>query len=224
MIKRTLLLCLACLATAAHADVADPDPGRFAEEIAAFAAWDSKNAAPADPILFVGSSSIRLWSTAEAFPGYPVINRGFGGSELSDAIHFYDVLVKPFSPAKIFLYEGDNDIERGKSAEQVLEDFKQFADMVAADFPGTELVFLSIKPSTARWDKWPVMREANRMVREHAERQPNLAYADVATPLLDASGGPGDFFVADGLHLNERGYALWREAIAPYLATAARDL
>ncbi len=216
-LRATLLLAAYGLVAAANADVPDPDPARFDDAIQAFVDWDGKNAFPEDAILFVGSSSVRLWSTAKAFPGKPIINRGFGGSELSDVIHFYDQVVKPYSPRKVFLYAGDNDIANGKSAEQVFEDYKAFVAMLREDLPDTELVFISIKPSMARWEKWPVMVAANRIVRDYAASQPGLAYADLATPLLGEDGLPRDVFVEDGLHLDEEGYRLWREALATYL-------
>lgn len=202
---------------ACSADVSDPDPARFAGEIEAFARWDSKNAAPANAFLFVGSSSIRGWSTADAFPGLPVVNRGFGGSELSDVIHYYERVIRPYTPIRIFLYAGDNDIAAGKSAHQVFEDYRELVGRVRSDLPESELVFLAIKPSKARWAKWPVMAEANRMIREYADGQENLGYVDVATPLLDENGEPKDVYLADGLHLNARGYDLWQQALAAYL-------
>ena len=216
-LRATLLFIACAVAAVANADAPDPDPARFDDAIQAFVDWDSKNALPEDPILFVGSSSVRLWSTAKAFPGKPIINRGFGGSELSDVIHFYDQVVKPYSPRKIFLYAGDNDIANGKSAEQVFEDYKAFVAMLREDLPDTELVFISIKPSKDRWAKWPVMASANRMVREYAAKLPGLEYADLAAPLLGNDGLPKDVYVDDDLHLNEEGYRLWQEALAPYL-------
>jgi lysophospholipase L1-like esterase len=200
----------------ADAEAPDPDPARFAEAVETFVTWDSKNSFPRDGVLFVGSSSIRFWPTARAFPGKPIINRGFGGSELSDVIHFYEQLIKPYSPARIYLYAGDNDIAHGKSAEQVFEDYRELVTLVQADFPRAELIFISIKPSKARWDQWPEMREANLMVQEFAAAHENLVFADLASPLLGADGTPKDVFVEDGLHLNEEGYRLWQEALAPF--------
>ena len=212
------ILCLAvCLAPATYADIPDPDPERFASEIAAFTSWDSKNAYPADANLFVGSSSIRLWATAAAFPDDRVINRGFGGAELSDVSHFYDQVIAPYAPARIFLYAGDNDVEAGKSADQVFEDYVSLVQRIRTDFPEANVVFISIKPSKARWLKWPIMVEANELVREYVKKHPSLDYADLATPLLNEDGEPGDYYVDDGLHLNERGYALWQVALAEYL-------
>ena len=205
------------------AEKVDPDPSRFEKEINKIVKWDSKNSFPEDAILFVGSSSIRLWSTSEAFPDKPVINRGFGGSELSDLIHYYDVLIKPYSPEKIFLYEGDNDIDSGKTPVQVLEDYKQLVEMIEADFPGIEIVFISIKPSKSRWDKWPVMVEANSLIEAHTNTQNNLKYVDVASIMLNSKGEPKDIFKDDNLHLNDEGYKLWAQAIKPYLETSFFD-
>ena len=219
--KKHMLACvfvtLLLSGLATYADVPDPDPARFSKEIDTFSFWDSKNSFPENAILFVGSSSVRFWSTATAFPDKPIINRGFGGSEISDVIHFYEQVIKPYGPSKIFLYAGDNDIGRGKTVDQVFEDYKQLVATVQADFPGVVLIFISIKPSKSRWEKWPQMAEANRMVREYSEKHPNLGYADLATPLLDADGKPLEVFLDDGLHLNERGYLLWQEALAPFL-------
>jgi lysophospholipase L1-like esterase len=205
------------LAASAAADAPDPDPERFAGEIAAFMAWDRKNAFPERGMLFVGSSSIRLWETATAFPGEPIVNRGFGGSELSDVIAWYDQVIRPYAPQKILVYAGDNDIAGGKTAGQVFEDYRQLVAKVKADFPATELVFLSIKPSRLRWAEWPEMLKANALVQRYADRHPGLGYVDLAAPLLDAAGQPKDVYLEDGLHLNEHGYALWREALAPLL-------
>jgi lysophospholipase L1-like esterase len=209
--------CALFIGATSFADVPDPDPARFENAIGAFTSWDKRNSFARGSILFVGSSSIRRWSTAAAFPGKTIINRGFGGSELSDIIHFYDQVIKTYAPSQIFLYAGDNDIGRGKMPEQVFDDYKELAAMVQSDFPDTELIYISIKPSKLRWEKWPIMEEANRMVRDYADEHPKLTYADLATPLLDGAGNPGDVFVADGLHLNWKGYALWQKALAPFL-------
>jgi len=213
----TIAVVACCCGESIRAQAPDPDPARFAEQIEAFAVWDSKNFFPPNGILFVGSSSIRGWATASAFPGLPIINRGFGGSEFSDLLYYYDEVVKPFAAKQVFLYEGDNDIAGGKPPERVFSDDKQFLSRFHADFPQSDLVFISIKPSKARWSLWPAMAEANQLIREYAANHDYLHYADLASPLLNDEGKPKDVFVEDGLHLNEKGYALWREALAPYL-------
>jgi lysophospholipase L1-like esterase len=158
-----------------------------------------------------------LWDTAAAFPGKPIINRGFGGSELSDVLAWYNQVILPYAPQKILVYAGDNDIAGGKPAAQVFEDYRELVAKVQADFPATELVFISIKPSKLRWAAWPEMVKANALVQHYANRHPGLGYVDLATPLLDDSGKPKNVYLEDGLHLNEAGYALWQEVLAPLL-------
>lgn len=198
--------------------VNDPDPLRFEEEIDRFEEWDSKNSFPDDAVLFVGSSSIRFWKTADAFPGFPVINRGFGGSHFSDLLYYYDELVLPYDPSVVVVYEGDNDVASGKTNDQIFEDYTQFVNRLANDFPAAKLVFVSIKPSSSRWEMWPQMKEANDRIRAHIDRHKNLYYADLATPLLKSDETPDDsLFLDDLLHLNEDGYEKWNAAILPTL-------
>src|SRR5690625_5705320 len=127
--------------------VEDPDPLRFEKQIEEFRQWDLRNATPDSPVLFVGSSSIRLWRTASAFPDYPVINRGFGGSHLSDVLYYYDDLFGPYEPAVVVFYEGDNDVASGKPADQVLEDYNELISRLLSDHPDTQFIYLPIKPS-----------------------------------------------------------------------------
>jgi lysophospholipase L1-like esterase len=192
---------------------------KFEPAIAAFEARDATNPPPKNAVLFVGSSSIRLWTNAAAaFPGHTIINRGFGGSHMADANAFFSRIVTPHQPRVIVLYEGDNDIASGKSPEQVLADFKEFDAKVKQDVPGARLVFISIKPSPSRLKHLASMSEANRLIREVIEQDPRWTYLDVATPMLNAVGQPREeLFRSDRLHLNEQGYALWEEALRPVL-------
>lgn len=216
-----ILLLSGLLLTTANAQsqfVEDPDPLRFEEEINRIEEWDSKNSFPENAILFVGSSSIRLWKTADAFPEMPVINRGFGGSHFSDLLYYYDSLVLPFDPSVVVLYEGDNDVASGKSNDQVYDDFIKFTDRMTSDFPNARLVFVPIKPSGSRWELWPQMKEANQRIKEHIDQNDQFYYVDTATPLLGSNGTPDDsLFLDDLLHLNEMGYAKWNEVIRPVL-------
>ena len=196
----------------------NPDPARFAEEIDAFEQWDRKNAVPEAPLLFVGSSSIRFWPTAERFPGLAVINRGFGGSHISDVNHYLERIVLPYAPRTIVFYAGDNDIAGGKSAEQVLADYRTFVERVHASLPETRIIFVPIKPSLSRWSMWPQMKDANGMIEAYSTSHPALVYVDMATPMLGEDGTPmPPLFIDDGLHLSVAGYDLWTRILMPYL-------
>ena len=174
--------------------------------------------APKDPVLFVGSSSIRMWDTAKAFPEFATINRGFGGSQICDSVHFADVFVVKYLPRMIVFYAGDNDVNSGKSAEQVHVDFTAFVANVRKSLPKTPILFISIKPSIARWAKRDVMREANALIAADCEKDETLEYLDVWPAMLGDDGQPRkDIFIEDGLHMNETGYKLWNDLMRPLL-------
>jgi lysophospholipase L1-like esterase len=210
-------------ATAAQAQVADPDPKRFAAEIKAFDDWDRKNAAPAHGILFAGSSTIRMWPTGERFPNLPVINRGFGGSDISDVNFYIQETVLKYAPDVIVFYAGDNDINNGKAPERVLTDYRTFVTRVFAAKRDATIVFIAIKPSLARWKLWPVMQDANARVKTYSEgyskSQPGkLMFVDMAPQMLGADGTPKkELFVGDGLHMTPAGYDIWTAALRPLL-------
>ncbi|MCC7044238.1 MAG: hypothetical protein IT183_10260 [Acidobacteria bacterium] len=229
MSRRTLLrhllfvsafVCLGGLPAAAQ--TAEPDPTRFKADIEVFRQWDTKNAVPADGVLFVGSSTIRLWPTATSFAGHPVINRGFGGSQISDVNHYIEDLVLKYRPAVVVFYAGDNDVNAGKSPERVAADYRDFTLKVLAARADTRIIFLAIKPSPARWALWPRMQEANERIRSDSlARAPRLLYADVATPMLTAGGQTqAHLYVEDGLHMTPAGYDIWTRVLAPVIAQA----
>lgn len=198
------------------------DPARFESEIAAFERQDAKNTPPRDAVLFVGSSSIRMWPTAKHFPAFAVINRGFGGSHISDVIHFADQIVFSYKPRAVVFYAGDNDVAAGKSPPRVLADYRAFCELVREKLPAAPIVFISIKPSLARWAKWPTMREANRLIEDYCDSTDHLEYVDIAKPMIGADGEPrGELFVGDGLHLSETGYRVWVDAVLPVLKRVA---
>lgn len=200
---------------------ADPDPGRFADDIRNFAARDHKNTFPRDAILFVGSSSIRNWKTADGFPTLPVINRGFGGSQISDVNHYFDDVVSKYRPKVIVFYSGDNDTQAGKSPQQIFADFEEFVSRVHQSLPETHIIALPIKPSLARWAKWPQMQQTNALAAALDKRDDRLEIVDTATPLLGPDGKPrAEYFITDGLHLSAKGYAVWNEILTPILKNA----
>jgi lysophospholipase L1-like esterase len=195
-----------------------PDFGRWEKEIAAFEEQDRAKPPPRNAVLFVGSSSIRLWKLAQSSPDVPVINRGFGGSQLADAVHFAPRIVLRYRPCLVVLYAGDNDIAAGKTPEQVRADFEAFVRTVHKQLPKTPVAFLAIKPSIRRWKLVEKMRRANALIEEFCKRDTRLRYIDVARPLLGKDGKPRpELFARDGLHLNEKGYALWAALLKPCL-------
>jgi lysophospholipase L1-like esterase len=158
-----------------------------------------------------------MWTTLDReFPGVPVLNRGFGGSEAGDVAQFAGRIVVPYKPPVVVFYAGDNDLAAGKTPTQVLNAFQSFVATIHRDLPGTRVVFVSIKPSIARWGIVDNMRQANRLVQDYARTDDRLVYVDVFTPMLDASGMPRpELYLEDGLHMTPAGYAIWRERIAP---------
>jgi len=192
---------------------------RAEPEIRAYEASDRAAAPSPGGIVFVGSSSIRLWrSLASDFPGLPVINRGFGGSTLPEAIHYLPRIVLPYRPRTVVLYEGDNDLTFGWGPQRVASDYGEFVRVIRNALPGTRIIFISIKPSPSRWHLVDQQREVNRLVREIAARDTLQTFVDVFTPMLGANGRPRpELFLSDSLHMTPEGYVVWRAQLAPHL-------
>jgi len=202
------------------------DPVQWAEAMRAFAAEDATSAPPTNAIVFTGSSSIVFWKTLhEDMAPLTVINRGFGGSTMREALYWLDKVALQYRPRAVVLYEGDNDIGYyGLKAEKVVEDFKLLAARLHTELPATRLYFLAIKPSILRWKSWPEMRRANELIRAICERDPRLQFIDVASPMLNEAGQPrNELFEADDLHLNAKGYALWASLVRPVLLEEEGD-
>jgi lysophospholipase L1-like esterase len=209
------------ISSPAHAQI-KPKPEHtekiFEEEILAFEASDKTNPPPKNAILFIGSSSIRKWTTVAAdFPDYKVINRGFGGSHISDSIAFADRILIPYQPKQVVFYAGANDINYGKSPEQVFADFKTFVAKVHEKLPKTKIAFISIATNPSRWAEVEKVKQANQMIETFCKEN-GLVFIDVFHPMLDPEGKPRpEIYVSDRLHMNEKGYAIWKKVIAPYL-------
>jgi lysophospholipase L1-like esterase len=198
---------------------AAPPVERFEDEIRKFEAADREAMPPRGGVLFVGSSSIRLWKTlATDFPGVPVINRGFGGSVIAESTRLAPRIIFPYAPRMIVFFAGTNDIASGRKASQVLEDYKTFVSTVKSKLPQARIAFIAITPAPSRRDKWPEMSKANRMVQEWTLTQPGLAFINPAPLFLDEKGEPRlDLYVSDQLHLSPKGYEIWRGVVGPYL-------
>lgn len=215
-----LSLGLAALtAQAAQGQAADAAQAKWEKEIQAFEAADQESQPPEGAILFIGSSSIRGWrSLAGDFPQFNVINRGFGGSQIDDSIRFVNRIVLPYRPSMIVFYAGENDIAGGKTPEQVAEDFETFVRLVREGDPGVAIAFISMKPSPRRWHMADSKRAGNSLIREFVSTAPGVDFIDVWNPMLNDEGEPREeLFIADQLHLNPEGYALWKDLVAPYL-------
>ena len=183
-----------------------------------FEAADAQSTPPRGGVLFIGSSSIRFWDTlAQDFPGVPVINRGFGGSELRDSTWYADRIIVPYAPRQILIYAGDNDLNAGRTPQQLRADFIAFVERVRRYLPKAKIAYISNKPSPSRAQLLPVQRAANTLIAAEAKRL-GVDYIDIFTPMLDASGQPDEsLFIEDRLHMNRAGYVIWQRAIAPYL-------
>lgn len=220
---------LAALAAAVFAaEPPNPPPERWEGQVRAYEAQDVKSPPPQGAVLFVGSSSVRMWkSIPEDFKPMTAIARGIGGSQVSDQIHYADRLVIRYRPAQIVFYAGDNDVWAGKTPERILTDYKTFVAKVRKALPHVPIHFLAIKPSPRRVKVWPQAKEANRLIREYAGTEASLTYIDVATPMLGADGAPRtDIFLKDMLHMNRKGYEVWAPLVKAALeagATKARE-
>ena len=192
---------------------------RFEKEIAAFEEADKKSPPPQGAILFVGDSAVRMWkSLPEDFPEYQVINRGFGGSELADAVYFADRIVTPYHPRLIVLKAGGNDLSSGKSPEQIAADFRSFVQTVRAKLPNVRIACHSLNPNVARWRQKEIRLKANALMKAIVAEGPNLDFIEVWDQFLDAKGNPrADLFVTDGIHSNADGYKVLAEIVRPHL-------
>jgi lysophospholipase L1-like esterase len=186
----------------------------FDNDVAAFGKADQTNPPPRNAILFLGASSMRLWKTfAEDLSEYRVINRGFGGAQITDVIHYMDGVILPYSPAVIVFYPGAD------STQTVLADFKDFVTNVQSRLPKTHIAFMSLLSKPANLAGVDRVREANRLIKEFVETQTSLSFIDTFSETVGPDGGPrAELFREDGLHANERGYALWTKLIRKHLA------
>jgi lysophospholipase L1-like esterase len=193
----------------------------FAGEIREFKKQDSLSFPSAGSILFVGSSSFNFWKDVNNyFPGYKIINRGFGGSSLPDLIRYADDIIFPYKPAQIVIYCGENDLAASDTvtAQMVFNRFKELFELIRASMGAVPIVFVSIKPSPSRQRLMPAMTETNKMIRKFLKKKKNTAFADVYPKMLNKDGTPvKEIFKEDQLHMNAKGYSIWQKVLQPYL-------
>ena len=191
---------------------------RWEKDIAAFEAKDKESPPSQGGIVFVGSSTIRMWKTQESFPDLKVVNRGFGGSAIADAAKYADRIVLPHKPKLVLLFAGGNDINSGKSPEQVFEDYKAFVKKVHDALPRTRVLFLSLFPNVARAAQDEKCRALNTLIEAHAKTDERLGYVDVASKMRSPEGkARPELLLKDGLHMNADGYALVSGLVRPHL-------
>jgi lysophospholipase L1-like esterase len=220
-ISKTLFATLLVSSLSHAAELPPPskaDVEKWEQAMVAFEAADKERFPPQNGILFIGSSSIRRWSTlAQDFPELPVYNRGFGGSQIADSLHFADRIVLPYKPRQIVMFAGSNDINKGKSPEQVLADFIAFVHKVRGTLPKTRISWIAITPCSKRWEQYEAVTQANKLVSDHCAKHRLLDYIHTVPQMMKNGRPDDDLFVADKLHLNETGYAIWTKLIAKYL-------
>lgn len=191
----------------------------FDDEIENFRKADSLSFPPGNATLFVGSSSFRLWNDLkQSFPKQVVLNRGFGGSSMEDVIRYADNIIFPYDLKQIVIYCGENDIASGTPAQTVLNRFERLFTMIRKKMPEVPVIYVSMKPSPSRKHLMAEMKKGNDLIRDYLRESTYTSYVDVFTPMLDKDGNPRkELFVSDNLHMNKKGYEIWRKAILPRL-------
>ena len=172
--------------------------------------WDSSK----ETIVFTGSSSVRLWRKLEQeFPNHQIVNSGFGGSQASDLLLFIDELILSYNPKKVFIYEGDNDLWADKSPADVLDTTAEIIRRIKSKNPATEVILIAAKPSISRWKIRGKYKRLNKKMERFTKNDPQLYYVDVWKPMLNKRKLKTDIFIEDGLHMNQKGYDIWYEAM-----------
>jgi len=212
MILLTLFMITAGLPAQIH------EPETYEEAIGNFLEEDQANPPEPGGILFLGSSSIRMWDLEKWFPEMNTLNRGYGGSYISDSIYYADRILLPYRPRTVVFYAGDNDLAAGKDPKEVFADYKEMASIISEKLPKTEFIFIAIKPSIARFNLIEDIRWVNRKIMESCRGNPHLHFLDIDGPMLGDDGKPDpSLFLEDGLHMNEEGYRIWSSMLRPLL-------
>lgn len=193
----------------------------FKGEINHFLHADSLKMPPKNAILFVGSSSFRKWTDVDKyFPGYTIINRGFGGSQLPNLIYYADKIIFPYHPKQVIIYCGENDFDYDKTipADSVFERFHTLFDMIREKLPEANIGYVSIKFSPSRKYAWTKFEKTNSLIEDFLEEQSNAEFIDITKAMQDKAGQVDTtLFLSDQLHMKAAGYAIWKKQILPYL-------
>ena len=218
-----MLLAVAGSGTATAQPTPNPDPARVEKDMAAFEAQDRTSPPSPGAVLFVGSSSITNWDVAHAFPGMPLVKRGYGGSHVTDTIHFAPRIIWPYKPSLIVFYAGDADVAGGKSAERIAADTMALLRLIHRELSTAKVVVIGTKPSPLHWKHIETIRNANALIGATIARDGRDQFVDVEPALLGADGQPRpDLYAQNGLNLNAAGYEAWTAAIRPVVLQAAK--
>lgn len=192
---------------------------RFEKEIQAFEQQDRENGIDKKEILFVGSSSIRMWTTLEEdMQPYKVLNRGFGGATTAEVLHYYDRIIKPYKPKIIVIYVGENDISEGGQPNETVRLTEVLFDKIQKDFKRSKIIYISMKPSISRWHLWEDFQKGNAEIEKMCTANKKLFYLESADVMLYDDGSiRKDIFIEDGLHMNVKGYADWTKMVKDLL-------
>lgn len=191
----------------------------FYHEILSFKKQDSINPPPRNAVLFIGSSSFTMWKDVqEYFPNQPIINRGFGGSSLTHLIHYFNDIVTPYSPRKVVVYCGENDLtDTLVTPAKVLQRFTGLFKLIRAHYPNVQVLYISIKPSPSRRSLMARMELSNQLIRMFLKKQRKTKFINVYNDMLVNGRPDPTLFLRDSLHLNAKGYALWKTKLEPHL-------
>jgi lysophospholipase L1-like esterase len=218
--KRNILAGVVAVSVAMPLYAAEKSPSeKWEKDIQAFEKADKTNPPPLEAVLFIGSSTIKLWKTLQQdFPEYKVINRGFGGSQIADSVYYADRIVIPYKPKMIVFYAGGNDINARKMPEKICEEFKMFVEKVRVKLPEVRIAFMSIGPSLARWAQFDKQKQTNQLIKQYIAQGSNMDYIDAVDVFLGPDGNPREnLFVKDKLHNSAEGYKIRAELVRPYL-------
>jgi lysophospholipase L1-like esterase len=195
------------------------NPARFQSEIDQFKKDTTDYSVKNPLVLFTGSSTIRLWPDLQKdFPDLAVLNRGFGGSCMSDLIYYADTLILQYRPEMIFIYEGDNDLATGRTPKEIIAVAGQLISLIRKELPNSAICFIAAKPSISRWNLRKVYQDYNQQLRAFTRHLPNIYYLDMWHSMLGPGGKPRtDIFLEDGLHMNRQGYDIWKKRVAEFL-------
>ena len=195
------------------------DPNRWEPNIQKFEAEDKAHPPAKGSIVFIGASSFARWTNlAESFPDLKVVNRGFGGSELSEAVKYAPRVVVPHAPPIVVLYAGENDLNRGVTPQEIASDFDKFSQLIHGSLPATRIVVIGLKPSLLRWKLRDGMQQTNTLIRTRCAADRKCTYVDPWPSMIGKDGTPKpEFFVEDGLHMTPEGYTAWTQMLRPHL-------